>query len=321
MRAIVRKELADYFSSMRFFVLLVLTLIITFLAVFQAFQTIKPGADTEFVFLKLFSSQLEGNFSWLINYANLLAMFFIPILGLTLGISTVNSERSSGTLSRLMAQPVYRDAIINAKVLTGIFIIIIMTAISFLLITGIGLVNYNLTSYDLGFGIQQIGIGVPFPSIEEIIRLFCFWVITVIYGAFWMGLAVLFSTVFRNISSSILSYLGIWLIFGVFLMFLGSFNFANSMSFGNFLVVSRFSPSFLFMEVVTLLLFPYTRGMGIYVEILGGGDSVNYLISTPLSLGQSLTVAWPQTIVIIALMIICFAISYLFFMRQEVRST
>jgi ABC-2 type transport system permease protein len=319
LRAIVRKELADYFSSMRFFVLLVLTLIITFLAVFQAFQVIKPGASTEFVFLKLFSSQLQGDFTWVINYPNLLAMFFIPILGLTLGITAVNSERSSGTLSRLMSQPIYRDAIINAKVLAGLFIIIIMTAISFLLISGIGLININLSSYDLGFGLQQIGIGVPLPGLEEIIRLFFFWVVTIIYGAFWMGLAVLFSTVFRNISSSILSYLGIWLIFGVFLMFISNFGIVKN--FNQFLMISRISPSFLFIEVISLLLFPYTRGMGIYIDIIGGGDSVNYLMNTPLSLGQSLTVAWPQTIAIIALMIICFAISYLFFMRQEVRST
>ena len=45
------------------------------------------------------------------------------------------------------------------------------------------------------------------------------------------------------------------------------------------------------------------------------------MISSPLSLGQSLIQVWPQLMVIIALAIICFALSYILFMRQEIRST
>jgi ABC-2 type transport system permease protein len=302
LRAIVRKELADYFTSIRIFILVVLTLGISALAIYQASQGIRNSTDTGFVFLNLYTTQLSGNFAWLLTYPNLLAMFFIPIMGIAMGFDAINRERSSGTLSRLIAQPIYRDNIINAKFLSGIFILSLVVGASLLLIAG--------------FGIRMIG--VP-PSAEEIIRLFIFGVFTVVYGAFWMGLAMLFSTLFRNIASSLLSSLGIWLVFGVFLMFIG--NIISSLSFNQYLIVSRISPSFLFSEAITLLLYPFSKGMGLFVEYLGGGDSLKYLLNTPLSLGQSLTVAWPQFITIIALTIICFVVSYILFMRQEVRST
>jgi ABC-2 type transport system permease protein len=45
------------------------------------------------------------------------------------------------------------------------------------------------------------------------------------------------------------------------------------------------------------------------------------MILSPLSLGQSLIQVWPQIVAIIALAIICFAISYIVFIKQEIRST
>lgn len=305
MRAIVRKELADYFSSIRVFILIILALGISALALYQASQGIRDSADTEFVFLNLYTTQLTGNSSnlWLLQYIYLLAIFFIPILGITLGFDAVNRERITGTLSRLISQPIYRDNIINAKFIAGLFVIILIVFASVLLIAG--------------YGVRMIGIP---PSTEEIIRLFFFALMVIIYGAFWMGLSMLFSTLFRNLASSLLTSVGIWLVFGVFLMFLGDFT-GGSINFEQYLMFSRISPSFLFTEAISALLFPYSRGMGIYLELIGGGDSINYLMNTPLSLGQSLTVAWPQFITIIALTIICFAVSYILFMRQEVRST
>jgi len=45
------------------------------------------------------------------------------------------------------------------------------------------------------------------------------------------------------------------------------------------------------------------------------------LLYRPLSLDQSLLVVWPQLTSLVCLTIICFAVSYIVFMRQEIRST
>jgi ABC-2 type transport system permease protein len=49
-------------------------------------------------------------------------------------------------------------------------------------------------------------------------------------------------------------------------------------------------------------------------------DRLQGLIPTPLSVGQSVMVVWPQLVVLCALSIICFGISYVAFMRKEIRS-
>jgi ABC-2 type transport system permease protein len=55
--------------------------------------------------------------------------------------------------------------------------------------------------------------------------------------------------------------------------------------------------------------------------ILSQGDAGSYLLSNPLSIGQSLLVVWPQIMITVLLTLICFAISYVKFMREEIRST
>jgi ABC-2 type transport system permease protein len=47
---------------------------------------------------------------------------------------------------------------------------------------------------------------------------------------------------------------------------------------------------------------------------------VRDLIPSPLSFEQSLMVVWPQFVSLIALSVICFAITYVVFMRQEIRA-
>ena len=49
-------------------------------------------------------------------------------------------------------------------------------------------------------------------------------------------------------------------------------------------------------------------------------EQVQGAIPSPLPLGQSLLVVWPQLTGLIAATVICFAISYIMFMRREIRS-
>ena len=157
-------------------------------------------------------------------------------------------------------------------------------------------------------------IGVP-PSAEEIIRLFLYLVLTIIYGAFWMSLAILFSVLFRRIATSLLSTIALWLFFGFFYTNLIVPAIAKTAE--TLLMLLRFSPNTLFQEATTVLLLPEWRGAG----ILTAGDELSYMLLNPLSLGQSMLIIWPQITSLISLTAVCFAISYVLFMRQEIRST
>lgn len=82
--------------------------------------------------------------------------------------------------------------------------------------------------------------------------------------------------------------------------------------------ILRISPSTLFSESIATLLIP-TGGHFFLQPVLT--SDLTRMILNPLSLGQSLLQIWPQLVTILALAIICFAVSYVVFMRQEIRST
>ena len=293
MIAIVRKELADYFTSIRFFVLFLLVLATSGYGLFAAYNGIRQallesGAVTGsgFVFVALFTSG-QGIFT-LIFFLTIL----VPIIGIALGFDAINSERSNGTLSRLLAQPVYRDSVINGKFLAGIITLLLVS----------------------GYGIRMIG--VP-PNPEEIIRIFLFLVLNIIYGAFWMGLAMLFSVVSRKVSVSLLITIAIWVILFLWTLMGPVLAATLAQSTQGQLTLIRISPLFLFSEATTVLLVPAYR-LGFMTM---SQAEMSYVIPNPLALGQSMITIWPHLAILVSLSVICFALSYVLFMRQEIRAT
>ncbi len=308
MTAILRKELADYFTSIRFIILFTLMLFVSAGGLRAASEGIRGANLPEgFVFLGLFTT--SG--SLIPSLVSLLALL-IPIIGIALGFDAINSERTGGTLSRVLSQPLYRDSVINGKFLAGIVTLVVMVGTSVLLISG--------------YGLRMIG--VP-PTAEEIIRLFMYLVLTIIYGAFWMGLAMLFSILLRRIASSLLISLGIWLFFSIFILlvapaianaFIPTADATQAELTRNgelARMITRISPNVLYQEATTGLLAPMVVGsLGMLTM-----SQVAYMIPNPLSMEQSILLIWPHLTSLISLSLICFAASYVLFMRQEIRAT
>ena len=192
------KELADNFNSKRFVILFILVYLAGVATIYIAAQNIRAvvGDSTSNIFLSLFivsGSNMPFSFP-------LFMSIFIPIIGIALGFDAVNSERTSGNLSRLLAQPIYRDDVINGKFLAGLVMIAILVISVVTLVAGLGLRM----------------IGVP-PEAEEILRLFMFILVSILYGAFWMSLAILFSVLFKKTSTSALASIAIWLFLFLFM--------------------------------------------------------------------------------------------------------
>jgi ABC-2 type transport system permease protein len=80
--------------------------------------------------------------------------------------------------------------------------------------------------------------------------------------------------------------------------------------------LERLSPTHLFAEAIIAVLSPTTRALGpIFLEQLEGA-----VMGTPLPLDQSLLLAWPQTVGLLAATTLLFTIGYVLFQRQEVRA-
>jgi len=313
MMMVFRKELADHFTSWRFIILFFVVLLAGVFAIYVAAQNIRGTVTetTQFVFLGLFTTSGEALPSFLT-----FIVFFTPIVGVALGFDAINSEKNSGTLSRLLSQPIFRDAVINGKFLAGIVTIAVMLVSIVMLVAGLGLRM----------------IGVP-PSSEEVIRLMAFLAIGIVYGGFWLGLAILFSLLFQRVATSALASIAIWIFF-IFFMYMLAGVIANILApvdqsstseellknAGIQLTAMRVSPIMLFNEAMIVLLVPGARTMGQIFQ-LQTSASTAWMLPTPLSLGQSLLSVWPHLVSLIALTVVCFAISYIKFMREEIRST
>lgn len=315
MITVFRKELSDLFTSWRFIILFAMVFLAGVFTIYVASQNIRGevSGTAEFVFIRLFTTSDE-NMPGMFQFLNLIAVFFVPIVGIALGFDAINEERNNGTMSRLLSQPIFRDAVINGKFLAGIVTIAVMIT-SIVLIVG-------------GAGLRMLG--VP-PSSEEIIRLMFFLGITIFYGAFWLGLAILFSIFFRRVATSVLASIAIWIFLFFFMPIIaglvanimapidqGATSQALLSNLGVQSTILQLSPVRLYQEAVAVLLVPGARTLGQTIQLLGGGATG--LLPNPLSLSQSLLSIWPHLVTLVALTAICFGISYTKFMREEIRA-
>ena len=315
---ICRKELADHFSSTRFtllfYLILMVSMVIAFMVGTGLKEELKDVAKPTFVFLMLFTS--PGKFLSLIQFISI----FGPIIGIVLGFDAVNRERSARTLSKLASQPIFRDYIINGKFLAGLVTIVIMQLAIVLIISGLGLL--------------LIGV-VPGP--EEIYRLLIYLTISVFYIGFWLGISILFSVSFRSMATSALASLACWIFFFFFVL-MGAGVLADAIAPVDLSqasqnpemvikheetrkVISLVSPMTLYSEATTIILDPLRKTTQSLI-LMGPFERLSISrFQNPLPLWESIYIVLPHLISLIAITLVCFAISYAVFMRQEIRST
>ena len=309
MYALFRKELADHLDSLRFIIIFALALFCAAVSLYGALGGLQSALSTpdgsNFVFLRLFVTT-SGSIPSFASFVTLIG----PLIGLILGFDAINSEKNAGTLNRLLAQPIHRDAVINGKFLAGVFVITIVVVSMALLVAGMGLFK----------------TGIP-PSGEEVFRLLIFVIFAIVYMAFWLGLAILLSVVSRHAATSALAVVAIWLVFAFFITLIAS-GLAGAMYPPNTIDLveksalfqqqfSRISPSVLFSEATGTILDPTTRTLGI--TSLSQYQQLSVGVAGVLPMGQSLLLIWPHLVGMIAEMLASFVISYIIFMKQEIR--
>jgi ABC-2 type transport system permease protein len=296
------KELSDHLTSARMRVLEWLVVLVALAAVYGAIQQIRDvTAEDPFLFLRLFTTAREP----LPSFVAFLG-FLVPLMAIGLGFDAVNGEHSRRTLSRILSQPIYRDALLFGKFLAGLATMSVSLVALWLLVIGLGLIM----------------LGVP-PGGEEMARAFIFLLVTIAYAGVWLALAMLFSIVFRSAATAALVTLGLWLFVtliwpalapAIAQAFVSPDNEATLVVTTQML--ARLSPSTLYGEAMLALLHPATRSLGpVYISQLQGA-----LMGSPLPLWDSVMIAWPQIVGLIAAGILLFVGGYVAFQRQEVRA-
>jgi ABC-2 type transport system permease protein len=315
---VYRKELEDHFSSIRFILLMTVILMVSLITAYMVGSGLRKDLEglvrPSLVFLLLFTS--TGPLLSLVQFI----AFFGPLIGMVLGFDAINRERANRTLSKVISQPIYRDAVINGKFLAGMTIITIMLLAILLLISGLGL--------------RVLGV---VPGWEEVARLAVYLVVSIVYIGFWLGVAILCSVLFRGIATSALATLALWIFFAFFLA-LGSSLVANLVrpvppeGSNDYFeariahedlqrVVGSLSPMTLYSEATGTILDPMRKTTRSLI-LMGPFERLSLSrFQNALPLEQSALLVAPHLVSLVAITLVCFAICYTVFMRQEIRST
>jgi ABC-2 type transport system permease protein len=306
--AVIAKETADHLGGARMVVIEALMFLIALLVAWFSATTIRQNVgQSPFLFLRLLTIAPETvplSVTFIVGLVT-------PVISIALGFDAINAEFNQRTLSRLLAQPIYRDALLFGKFLARMLALTIALVSLWLLVLGLGILRF----------------GLP-PNLEELVRMLGFLVATLAYGGVWLAIAVLFSVIFRAPATAALASLGLWLLFtfswslmvtpllatliaGPSEGLLGpNVQYATIQQ-----LLDRLSPSTLYTETAQALLQPEKRFFGlVYLSQLIGA------VPAPLPAAQSFILIWPQLTGLIAAMIGIFVIAYIAFQRQEIRA-
>ncbi|MFN3980433.1 MAG: ABC transporter permease [Caldilinea sp.] len=305
--AVVGKEMADHLSSVRMQILEALILLTAVGVVYAVMQSVRQTvSQDQFVFLRLFTTARDP-FPAFVGFLSFLA----PLIAIAISFDAINGEFSRRTMSRVLAQPIYRDALLFGKFLAGLFTLSLVLTAIWLLIMGMGI----------------LGLGLP-PSGEEVARSLIFLIATIFYGGIWLALGMVFSIIFRQPATAALAGLAVWLFFTIFWSMITSLA-ARTISPVTYglpeeilrqlqveQAISRISPNTLYVEATLGILNPAVRSFGILLPSQLEGA----IVGAPLPFMQSVLLMWPQLTGLIAATILLFALAYVLFQRQEIRA-
>ncbi len=319
-RVIAAKEFADHVVSVRFVIVLLVLGLAAAIPLYFASDQIRNAAQAATTipaaFLLLFTiGPPDINLLRVDAFVGIVA----PLLGLTFAFDAVNSERSEGTLPRLLSQPIYRDDVINGKFVAGLGVI--------------GIVLVSVVALIAGFGMFRLGI---VPHGPEVPRLIAWVAATFLYVSLWLSFGLLLSVVIHRAATSALVGFGMWLlltIFGPLIvalvsgLFTPAANATVDQQLGSIQTqewVARILPGTLYQEITKVILEPSVSQIS-SPSTIGQLIQSQYQIPANLnpgvfSLDQSLLLVWPQLVALVALTVLCFAAAYVMFMRQEVRA-
>jgi ABC-2 type transport system permease protein len=315
---VASKEFGDHVLSARFVVLGLLMAIAAALPLYFLGATIRESAEAAaaeipalYAGLFWLTPSVNDQFT-LPSVVGFLALVG-PLLGLAFAFDSINGERADGTLPRLLSQPIHRDDVINGKFAAGLAVISLVLVVMLLAITAFALIRLGIV-----------------PKASEVFRVGLWVLVTITYIALWLAFGMMLSVAIRRAATSALVGFGIWLVLTLFGNVVVSLvggavapiagTAADQLrSIGIQQGLTRLLPDTLYREVSRTLLDPQTTLVSAPATV-GQYAQAQQRVASVFSFDQSVLLVWPQIVTLVALMVACFAVAYVLFMRQEVRA-
>jgi ABC-2 type transport system permease protein len=183
---VAKKEIKDNIKSKRYWALVaVLVLFGTALSTYLT-VSITIGDRQERLFTNFWSSFVTS------------LSFMLPIIGISLGFSAISGERERGTIRLLLARPIYRDDLLNGKLIAGALLMLLALFVSYTLIipSAILLRGMNLTTTDAA---KLLLLMIP----SELLALV------------YLSISLFFSTISNRSGTSLVLSIVTWILFHI----------------------------------------------------------------------------------------------------------
>lgn len=327
MFTVASKEFSDIVRGKRFLILVIVFGLVMNVAIASVYIRVVQAAQ------QAGGIAMPRGFLGLAAYNLITTMsYFAPIVGLALGCDAISGEREKGTLKTTLAQPVFRDTVINGKFFAAFLSISLAIVIASL----------------VGIGGSVLTLGIT-PTMDGIARLILFMLFSILFAMTYYGLAAFLSTVSKRTTQSVIISVMLWAVFTFVIPIVASlvaFSTA-SISVRPFQNATRpfqnatsrqeiqryveelrrqsaitesiqsIAPNYHFTRIAQYILQAYAGGIGARIGI-GGAGQVQEGLRTA-SILESLSFSWPNILVLTMATILIFIVSYIVFTRQEIR--
>ncbi|MEM1569717.1 MAG: ABC transporter permease subunit [Candidatus Bathyarchaeia archaeon] len=303
------KEFSDIVKGRRFIVLVIVFGLLLTVAIASVYLTVMQNINIPGI-------AMPRGFLGRAAYTLITMMsYFAPIIGLALGFDAISGEKEKGTLKIVLAQPVYRDIVINGK-----FLAALLAASLAILIASI--VNIGGVAFILGVT----------PTGEEVARLVLFMAFSILFAMTYYSIAVLLSTISKRTAQSMIIGVVLWAIFTFVIPIIASLvaftirpirigqnmtreemqRFMEELRSRTAITetINSFTPNYHFSRIAYYTLNVYTGAA------IGPRNPIE---TRNISIMEGLTLAWPNILVLVLVTAIAFIASYTIFMRQEIR--
>jgi ABC-2 type transport system permease protein len=199
---VAAKEFKDNLNSKRFIILFGLLALLSIIGAVSGISTYNSDLATYNSDLQRVGSAATG-MRFFANMPSILEIFnsygtyiasFGMLLALSMGFDLISREKEEGTLKILLTHPVFRDQVINGKILGSTAMMIVVLLSTFLAIVAIMLF----------FGIVPAG--------DDLLRLGVFFLVVVLFLVAYLAIAIMSSTLSKSSSMAMLIAIAIVLV-------------------------------------------------------------------------------------------------------------
>lgn len=158
---------------------------------YQKIQAENQGTEKDSIFTYFPEPELTSVvFQEMITHIGVIG----SILAIILGYNTISGEKERGNLKLLLSYPLYREDVINGKLLGKIGVLVLTLAITSILSVAVALVmGMNLTGSDIAAIVVFMGFSI-------------------VYLITFLGISIFFSAISKNGASSMLNAFMFWII-------------------------------------------------------------------------------------------------------------